>query len=162
MYQFKHYGVDVVYQECEPGEFEEQLIKHGIAYKHLPILDKKIIKYTKDGVTKYAYFAHSTTCDRIFVTTEIPEDMRWEKIDLDYRMQSEGEEPLPLVTRARLLYDKAADLAAGIELQKRELFEVTIPPHVSDTNLNTALISLGSSLEEIKGMDHHDVPELDE
>lgn len=68
---------------------------------------------------------------------------------------------MPLVTRARLLYDKAIDLAAGIELQKRELFEVTMPPHVSDTNLNMALISLGSSLAEIKRMDYHDVPELD-
>lgn len=162
MFKFKHYGVEVVYQECEPGEFEEQLRKQKIKYKHLPILDKKIIKYKKDGEDKYAYFAHSTTCDRIFVTTEIPEDMRWENIDLDYRMQSEGGKPMPLVTRARLLYDKAIDLAAGIELQKRELFEVTMPPHVSDTNLNMALISLGSSLAEIRGMDHHDVPELDE
>ena len=22
MFKFKHYGVEVVYQECEPGEFE--------------------------------------------------------------------------------------------------------------------------------------------
>lgn len=161
MYQFKHYGVEVVYQECEPGEFEEQLRKQKIKYKHLPILDKKIIKYKKDDEVKYAYFAHSTTCDRIFVTTEIPEDMRWENIDLDYRMQSEGEEPMPLVTRARLLYDKAVDIATGIELQKRELFGVTMPPHVSDAGLNMALISLGTSLAEIKRMDHHDVPELD-
>lgn len=161
MYQFKHYGVDVVYQECEPGEFEEQLRKQGITYKHLPILDKKIIKYTKDGVTKYAYFTHSAICDRIFTTTEIPEDMKWENIDLDYQMQSEGEEPMPLVTRARLLYDKAVSLATCVELQKRDFFEMTMPPHVSDTNLNTALISIGSSLVKIKGMDHHDVPELD-
>ena len=45
MFKFKHYEVEVVYQECEPGEFEEQLRKQKIKYKHLPILDKKIIKY---------------------------------------------------------------------------------------------------------------------
>ena len=27
MFKFKHYGIDVIYQECEPGEFEEQLRK---------------------------------------------------------------------------------------------------------------------------------------
>lgn len=41
MFKFKHYGVEVVYQECEPGEFEEQLRKQKIKYKHLPILDKR-------------------------------------------------------------------------------------------------------------------------
>ena len=51
MFKFKHYGIDVIYQECEPGEFEEQLRKQGIRYKHLPILDKKIIKYAKTART---------------------------------------------------------------------------------------------------------------
>lgn len=147
----------MVYQECEPGEFEEQLRKQGIKYKHLPILDKKIIKYKKDGMDKYAYFAHSTTCDRIFTNTEIPEDMKWENIDLDYRMQSEGEELMPFVTRARLLYDKAVSLATGVELQKRDFFEMTMSPHISDEDLNIALVFIGSSLAEIKVMDHHDV-----
>lgn len=52
----QHYGVDVVFQILEEN-FRDVLYNANIQYEELPLLNVDVIRYVKDGTTKYACIA---------------------------------------------------------------------------------------------------------
>ena len=102
----------------------------------------------------------------VYIIEKIPDDLNWDNIVKDYRWQSRGDEPMKLPTRARLLYDEADHRA--YEWEKEENPERFTDwrnlqaGHIDPKQFRLALMSLGTSLEELKEMDHEDTPEIDE
>lgn len=161
---YRHYGVEVVFQSLHDKSFKEELEKAAINYTELPILDKTIYKYTKDGATKYAYVVYPNVpeeyVEEVYITCQTPDDMDWDKIVKDVYDQANGETPKEMPTRARILYDKAVEMACNLPEELDADFTDWSQPKEKDVEL--ALVSLGYTKEEIKKMPHYDVPELDE
>lgn len=160
MENFKHYGVEVVAQSIDiefNDGFESTLKKNGVEYHYLPLVEDRVIKYSKDGETRYAFLYYPRIPDEMleysFITKEVPDDMNWKNLYEDYKKQSRGEEPMKLPTRAKVLCQKAEERLSG---NKEFAFE-NFYRETSESEFNMSLIHLESSLEEIRGMDHHDV-----
>ena len=64
-------------------------------------------------------------------------------------------------TRAKVLYDAAKDIVR----KNREKNDENILLHpfckIDEKELNYALISLGTNLEELRAMEHYDVDDID-
>ena len=136
----------------------------GIKYTFLPYLDDIVLRYTIDGVRKYAYITYSNIADEfyenVYITTEIPEDLNWKNIESDCKRQNAGEPPMEMPTRARVIFDDC----------KRRYFQENPPKDIMETfkprkpdpeEMSQMFIGYNTNLEELKEMDHHDVPELD-
>lgn len=162
--EFYHYGIKVETRISKDGA-ERDLQQSGIKYTELPLVENKVLRFYKDGKKYYAYCV-STEIDeepyeRVFITSQIPEDMCWRNIIDDYNQQCDKKVPMQLRTRARVLYDKAKQMVRENPIKEPENFlEWAELPKKKD--IEVALLSLGVSWDELKNMDHHDVPELDE
>ena len=108
--RFKHYGIEVSHQLIG-RKFEDCLKEKGIRYIELPLLEDKVLRYEYEGKRRYAYIVPANGreeyLEHVYITTEIPEDLSWSNIELDYRIQKEKESPMLLPSRARVLYDAA-------------------------------------------------------
>ncbi len=162
--KFKHYGVDSLYQTLR-HPFEEDLKKNNINYVFLP-LTEKVIKYNVEKKVRYAYITYPNVhpeegyIENVYITEAIPDDMNWEKLKEDYELQRQGKQPMKIPTRTRILYDKAIEMANDErETNPQDFLNWLEPPSKAD--IDVALMHLGSSLEELRGSDHHDVPEID-
>lgn len=170
MKKFKHYGKDVWVQTFTETNWIDGLKKNGFEYVALPDIEHEIYKYVKDGKERYALIHYPDVPEEywqeIYIIEKIPDDLNWDNIVKDYRWQSRGDEPMKLPTRARLLYDEADHRA--YEWEKEENPERFTDwrnlqaGHIDPKQFRLALMSLGTSLEELKEMDHEDTPEIDE
>ena len=164
--KFKHYGVDSLYQVINQP-FEEELKKQGIKYIELPLLKEKVLKYTYECKTKYAYIVHPNIpldegyVEEVYITERIPDDMSWNNLAKDFELQRDENKEMSLPTRARILWDEAENIVCKNRNVESNNFQEWITP-VIKKEINDTLISLGSSLEELKNSEHHDVPEIDE
>lgn len=163
--RFKHYGIEVSHQLIG-RKFEDCLKEKGIRYIELPLLEDKVLRYEYEGKRRYAYIAPANGreeyLEHVYITTEIPEDLSWSNIELDYRIQREKESPMLLPSRARVLYDAAKELVRK-EQKPTSIMELLTP--VDKRELKLALLNAyGVSWEELKEMDHYDLDdsELDE
>lgn len=162
---FKHYGVDILFQQLDKYSFEYELKQRGLEYTFLPYLDDIVLKYTINGERKYAYITHSNIADEfyenVYITTEIPEDLNWQNIELDRWHQNAGDPPMELPTRARVIFDDCKHRWLQDNLPKDLM--VSFKPRKPDPEeMSQMFIGYNTNLEELKEMDHHDVPELDE
>lgn len=163
--RFKHYGIEVSHQRIG-RKFEDCLKEKGIRYIELPLLEDKVLRYEYEGKRRYAYIAPANGreeyLENVCITSEIPEDLSWSNIELDYRIQREKESPMLLPSRARVLYDAAKELVRK-EQKPTSIMELLTP--VDKRELKLALLNAyGVSWEELKEMDHYDLDdsELDE
>ena len=95
--RFKHYGIEVSHQRIG-RKFEDCLKEKGIRYIELPLLEDKVLRYEYEGKRRYAYIAPANGreeyLENVYITSEIPEDLSWSNIELDYRIQREKENVL--------------------------------------------------------------------
>ncbi len=161
---FCHYGVKINVRHSYKG-IEYQLKKSRIEYIALPLLDEKVFRFYKNGKRYYAYCCihefDEISYEIAYITTDIPEDMSWQNIEEDYLLQQEGYPPMEMKTRARVLYDEAHHRACDLASQTCKTF-LEWMQEVSKTELEVALASVDTTLNELFEMDHHDVPELEE
>lgn len=163
--EFNHYGV-IVLRQVIGSRFKDTLEQKGVDYIALPFIDDEVYRYTYDGKRKYAYITHSNApeeyIEHVYITTEIPEDMNWKNIELDYLGQATGEKPMKIQTRAKVLYDAAKDIVKkNTKESDKNIFFNFFDNKIDEKELNYALISLGTNLEELRAMDHHDVDDID-
>lgn len=156
--RFKHYGIEVSHQLIG-RKFEDCLKEKGIRYIELPLLEDKVLRYEYEGKRRYAYIVPANGreeyLEHVYITTEIPEDLSWSNIELDYRIQKEKESSMLLPSRARVLYDAAKELVRK-EQKPTSLMEMIAP--VDKKELKLALSNAyGVSWEELKEMDHYDL-----
>lgn len=161
---FKHYGVDVLFQRCECS-FADFLKQQGVEYTVLPYLDDIVLRYNVNGVRKYAYITYPNTIDEyveyVYITTEIPEDLNWKNIESDRIYQEAGDPPMELPTRARVIFDDCKHRWLQ-ENPPKDLMVSFKPRKPDPEEMSQMFIGYNTNLEELKEMDHHDVPELDE
>ena len=147
MDKYIHYGVDVTYQQLVDKSFRDDLKKAGIPYTDLPILENDVLTYEYDGKRRYAVIelgnAPDAYIENVYITTEIPLDMDWEALLRDCHGQRCKEEPMPLKTKARIICEKAYDIA--------------LPETTPENVFSAVLPSLGYSADDILEMDHHDI-----
>lgn len=161
--EYTHYGERVLVQVLE-HRFEQDLRKANIEYIVLPLLDHEVFKYNVEGNTRYALVVScgnfEQDCWEIYIVEHIPDDMDWNKLVDDCKRQRDGHESIKLPTRAKILYDKALEMAfeAGSPEDPMDYFM----HEPTKEEINLALITLGSSVKKLLAEDHHDVPMLDE
>ena len=151
MEKFNHYGVEVIYQVID-GPFEEVLKQNGVKYTALPYIEDIVFRYEKDGQRRYAYIEVEKLPDDyaelVYITSEIPED---------YRDQKSGERPAKLHTRAYMIFSAAYNDALR---NMPFTFDMNAAPGKRD--IAYALIKYYVSIDDLKEMDHHDCPMIDE
>lgn len=163
MMECTHYGERVLVQTLE-HRFEQDLKKANIDYIVLPLLDHEVYKYNVDGKTRYALVVScgnfEQDCWEIYIVANIPDDLDWDKLVADCKEQQRGHKPMKLSTRAKILYDKALEMAyeAGNPGDPMDYFMY----EPTKEEINLALITLGSSIKKLLAEDHYDVPMLDE
>lgn len=159
MKKFFHYGTEIIFQ-CDKS-FESSLKREGIAYTALPYLEDIVFRYTADGIKKYAYVVPASMdeeyTEHVFLTTEIPEDLSWKNIAIDFRQQQRGETPMELPTRAYTIYREARRLVLA-----RTPWTFELNPKPDTREMTYTFINLGTTIQELKEMDHNDCLELDE
>ena len=164
MRKFMHYGKEVIYQQIGDVSFRDLLDKEGIKYVDLPLLEDDVLMYEKDGKTRYVCIVRANSPDEYientYMTSEIPVDLSWRNLMLDCKRQKSGEEPMKLKTKAKLLCEKATDMAMKSARERAEPGSMiwTIP-EVDPRDFRLALIALGYNIDIIMEMDHHDVDE---
>ena len=158
MEKYLHYNEEVIYQQLADTSFKEELKKNDIDYMELPILDSDVITYIKDGKRKYACIVVNNTAEtyieNVYITDQMPLDMNWENLVLDCKGQRNGEPPMEMETKAKVICDKAEEMA--LAEAKCGFWEI---PEVDPKIFRMALISLGYNLDDIYEMDHHDIDE---
>lgn len=156
MKTFMHYGKEVIWQQAYGGEFRTHLKNEGVDFIDLPILGNDVLRYSKDGRTRYACIKSVNAPDEwledIYITFDIPLDMSWENLIKDCDAQRHGEPPMALFTKARLICDAALEM-----IKNHSEFSFFEDPDVSPADFKLALINLGYRLDDILSMDHHDV-----
>lgn len=164
MEKYIHYGIEVIYQVIDTfkGNFRQTLKENGIEWVDLPILNPNVITYVKDGVRRYACIEElPEQSEGIYITESIPLDMDWQKLIDDCDHQERGDAPMEMKTKAKVICEKAEALAYAAALENRKeddpFMMATTEYTVED--LKCAFIALGYSVDDILGMDHHDVDE---
>lgn len=160
-----HYGIDVLVQSLD-SSFEDDLKKAGIDYVLLPVAEHRIYKYTTQGQTRYALVTFPNVPEEyreeVYITSQIPDDMDWDKLVRDCQDQGNGEEPMKIPTHARIMYDKAVLFVEhNSKKDGKQSFLEWLSWKPQEKDINYALISFGSSIAELLKEDHHDVPELE-
>jgi hypothetical protein len=170
MNKFKHYGKDVWRQASSIRNWVKELKESGLEYTALPDLEHEVYKYIKDGNERYALVYYpdvpEEALQEVYIIEKIPDDLSWDNIIEDYRQQSRGYDPMKLPTRARLLYDEAFHRAYEWEKEDNPDFAKNFwhrpAGYVDPEQFKLAIMSLGTSIEELREMDHSDTPEIDE
>lgn len=156
---FKHYGVDVIYQSLDYGQsYREILESHGVDYTELPLLDHTVFKYKNGEETRYALDVRTGEYGEVYITSEIPADLNWEKLRTDCREQSKGAPPMPFKTRAALLCETAINMCNDDffgTVSNDDWFAADFV--LTPSAFRTALAHLGFDFDDILKMDHHDV-----
>lgn len=160
---YKHYGKDVVFQQLQDKQFIDVLRENNIEHTELPILDYRVLLYHKRTEDYYAIIipinAVEVYLENVYITKEIPLDMNWGNLVEDINNQRNGEIPMTLKTKAKLLCEKAEKLVLESENNNDDDFFSSLGTEINPAYFRQALITLGYSIEEIMEMDHHDINE---
>ena len=160
---YKHYGKDVVFQQLQDKQFIDALRENNIEHTELPILDYRVLLYHKEAENYYAIIvpvnAVEVYLENVYIAKEIPLDMNWENLVEDINNQRNGETPMMLKTKAKLLCEKAEKLVLESENNNDDDFFSSLDTEINPAYFRQALITLGYSIEEIMEMDHHDINE---
>lgn len=125
---FKHYDRVVYCQTIEGGHFKDLLRSEGVNYTELPVLDQDIIYYKKDLKKEVYALIKSGEYEDVYITASIPLDMNWNLLVKDCEAQKSGKPPMEMVTKAKMIVDKACNDATK---STDDLFEVPKKPGVS-------------------------------
>lgn len=149
---FKHYDRVVYCQTIEGGHFKDLLRSEGVNYTELPVLDQDIIYYKKDLKKEVYALIKSGECEDVYITASIPLDMNWNLLVKDCEAQKSGKPPMEMVTKAKMIVDKACiDATKSTD----DLFEVPKKPDTAA--IRVALAGMGYGIDDLKQMDHHDI-----
>lgn len=149
---FKHYDRTVYCQTMEGGHFKDFLKSEKVNYIELPILDQDVVYY-KIGLKKEAYaLIKSGEYENVYITDSIPLDMNWNLLVKDCEAQKFGKQPMEMVTKAKIIVDKACNDATK---STDDLFEVPKKPDAAA--IRVALAGMGYGIDDLKQMDHHDI-----
>lgn len=149
---FKHYDKIVYCQTIEGGHFKELLKSEKVDYIELPVLDQDVVYY-KRGLKKEAYaLIKSGEYEDVYITDSIPLDMKWDLLVKDCEAQKSGKAPMEMVTKAKMIVDKACINATKCT---DDLLEV--PKKPDTTAIRVALAGMGYGIDDLKQMDHHDI-----
>lgn len=88
----------------------------------------------------------------IYITASIPLDMNWNLLVKDCEAQKSGKPPMEMVTKAKMIVDKACNDATK---STDDLFEVPKKPDAAA--IRVALAGMGYGIDDLKQMDHHDI-----
>lgn len=157
MKEFKHYGKSV-YKQVIDKDFRSVLRDNNIQYIDLPLLNVDVIKYEKDGITKYAVIRDLIVpeefVEAVYITESIPDDCNWESLVEDVDAQEHGEEPALMSTKLKHILDMAENMARE---KSDDDFMSLMSGGVSTEELGWALISMGYNKDKISTMDTSDV-----
>lgn len=157
--RFLHYGKEVLYQHVEKP-FTEQLKKNNIAYYELPLVDDYVVSYKYNGYHRYAYMTGDFFSD-VYIFAEIPVDMSFKNIDVDYRMQKHSEQPMRLKTKALTLLEYVTKQVDESNVQGMSMDDILTMGiyHEPDYDEIKAYLkfSLGFSVDDILAMDCSDI-----
>ena len=163
---YTHYNIEVIRQVVE-GNFKSILKNAGQEYIELAVAPElDIIKYAKDGITKYALIRPLNCPDDyaevVYLTTQTPDDCNWSLLADDVDQQHKGVAPVQRKTRAKMLLD-AATKDAYEALDNAEDDNTFSAGPVDEKELlqliKINLASYGVMIDEIKTMEHYDVSE---
>lgn len=112
MKKYTHYGVEVTRQVVD--SFEKELKNNNIEYLELPINpqtmpepDSKVVKYSKDGASRYALIVPVNRPDdyaeRVYLTCQTPDDCDWKLLVEDIEVQYENGDPMQMQTRYEMI-----------------------------------------------------------
>lgn len=163
---YMHYGIEVIRQVVD-SSFKNILRKAGQEYIELAIAPElDVIKYNKDGVTKYALthpmYLPDDYAEVVYITTQTPDDCNWMLLSEDIERQHQGKAPAQRKTRAKMLLD-AAEKDAYEALDSMDDDNIFSKGPVEEEELIQIMInslaSYGVTPEEIIQMEHYDVDE---
>lgn len=168
MEKYTHYGIEVVRQVIDES-FTSVLKEAKCQYTELAICPEiNVIKYEKDGQTKYALIhpleGFYDYAEAVYITSQTPDDCNWELLRKDIELQKEGKEPMERKTRLAMLIENAEKLAYNI-MEKEEGFNIfaSAGPQIDEGKvieiIKTYLEELGITTKDIKNMEHYDVSE---
>ena len=149
---FKHYDRVVYCQTIEGRHFKDLLRSEGVNYTELPVLDQDIIYYKKDLKKEVYALIKSGEYEDVYITASIPLDMNWNLLVKDCEAQKSGKPPMEMVTKAKIIVDKACNDATK---STDDLFEVPKKPDAAA--IRVALAGMGYGIDDLKQMDHHDI-----
>lgn len=156
---YTHYEKMVFHKQLTDKSFKSTLKENGIEYTELPVMENDVLTYVEDRETKYALIAKENATDtyveNVYIANEIPADMSWSNLLLDCQGQKNGEEPMKMKTKAKLICEEAYQIAIESGA-KTNMFQIT---ELNPGDFRIALAKLGYTLDEIKEMDHRDVDE---
>lgn len=167
MNTYTHYGVEVTRQIIDKA-FKSVLKKAGCQYTELAIdPETDVIKYTKDGQTKYALICPLYTPDdyaeAVYITSQTPDDCNWELLRDDIEQQAEGKEPMERKTRLAMLIKYAEKNAFSIMGKEESDFNIfaSFSPQIEEDKLislvKTYLAAHGVLPQNVKDMEHYDI-----
>ena len=160
---YKHYEKEVIFQQIQDKRFIDVLKENNVDYTELPILDYRVLLYHKEAENYYAIIvpvnAVEVYLENVYIAKEIPLDMDWCNLVEDINNQRSGDCPIELKTKAKLLCEKAEELALESEHKNDDDFFSSLDTEINPAYFRQALITLGYSIEEVLEMEHHDVNE---
>lgn len=164
-----HYGIEVIRQVIDKT-FTSVLKEAKCQYTELAICPEiNVIKYEKDGKTKYALIhpleGSYDYAEAVYITSQTPDDCNWELLRTDIELQKEGKEPMERKTRLAMLIENAEKFAYNIMEKEEENFNVfaSAGPQIDEGKqlslIKSYLAEHGIMPKDIKNMEHYDVSE---
>lgn len=159
----QHYGIDVVFQIIEEN-FRDVLHNADIQYDELPILDVDVIRYVKDGMTKYACIGQEKEGYRcVYITEQIPDDLDFKLLMEDIDNQVRHGVPMEKESKldkliCKVINDLADIMAAEEPLEdffSSGIKEPTIKDIVAAFKVEYA--ARAYRIDDLKNMEHSDI-----
>ena len=159
---YTHYNIEVIRQVVD-GNFKSILKNAGQEYIELAVAPElDIIKYAKDGITKYALIRPISCPDDyaevVYLTTQTPDDCNWTLLADDVEQQHKGVAPVQRKTKTKMLLDAAIkDAYEALDSSDENDGPADEEELIQFIKINLA--SYGVMVDEIKHMEHYDVSE---
>ncbi|MFR8340147.1 MAG: hypothetical protein ACLVAW_27650 [Eisenbergiella massiliensis] len=169
MEKYMHYGIEVVRQVIDKT-FISILNEAKCQYTELAINPEiNVIKYIKDGETKYALIhpldGSYDYAEAVYITSQTPDDCNWELLRTDIELQKEGQKPMERKTRLAMLIEDAEKYAYSITDKEEEDFNVfaSAGPQIDEGRtialMKTYLAAHGVIPSNLEKMEAYDVSE---
>lgn len=169
MEKYMHYGIEVTRQIIDKT-FTSVLREAKCQYTELAICPEiNVIKYTKDGQTKYALIhpldGSYDYAEAVYITSQTPDDCNWELLRTDIELQKDGKEPMERKTRLAMLIERAEKYAYSVIEKESGDFNIfaSAGPQIDEgkliTLIKTYLAEQGITPKDIVKMEHYDVSE---
>ena len=151
----QHYGKSVFYQKGNT-DFKGLLRRQEIPFIEIPILWNDVVFYNHNHKDKYAVIVSDSPREQeVYITSAIPLDMDWDLLIADCKSQMQGNPPIEMDTKAKLILDVACDqVLCGIQ-ELAENPELLTDDIVSSIQMR--FNSMGYKIKDLKLMDHHDI-----